>query len=160
MVCATLVLKALEVTQKKGPTPAGNEIAVETDASGVNIFLGPDRADAYKRAVDENCASLADSKCLDSAKQALGVEPNEAGLQKRFIPLVALGVAYLASLVFTWNHLITSDQNYHPVKIHFPTPTGADVDTWASATAMVFKGSDNDPTPTPVALIPAEKPPV
>ncbi|KAF2868921.1 hypothetical protein BDV95DRAFT_609192 [Massariosphaeria phaeospora] len=144
-----------------GPTPVGNEIVVETDASGINIFLGPERADAYKAAVEKDCGTLEDAKCLDSTKKALGVVPDQDGLQKRFLPfVVAAGVAYLASLVYEWNHLIKSEENYRPIRIHMPTPTGSDAESWATATAMVFKSKDDDPKPTSVSLISAEKLPV
>ncbi|KAF2272818.1 uncharacterized protein EI97DRAFT_436594 [Westerdykella ornata] len=135
-----------------GPTLTGNDILVEPDGSNLKIFLGPDRASAFKTAVEADCGNM-DPKCIESAKKALGMVPNEDGLQKKIAPrfVIAAAVAGI-SILIQWIYLTKHEKDYMPTAVIIPTPTAkVDQDAYATATGIVFKPSEAA-EPTKVAV--------
>lgn len=100
---------AYSVTLQDRPTPAADEVVVQTDANGdVNLFPGENRKAAIKKA-REGCGGKFDENCYNSMAHAwgFGADSDNTGISKRFPPLliaafVVGGISIFISMVYEY----------------------------------------------------------
>ncbi|KAL9129684.1 MAG: hypothetical protein Q9217_001926 [Psora testacea] len=147
------------------PAPSGTSVVIyPTDAQsipedGIYILLGPEIQKSLQDTVKADCANVNDVKCLESISTVF--KKDNSDLQRRGTPWISLGrgagqvglvfesiVAYLTA---KWE-FNSGEPQTPPLHIHIPSSALSQINSASSASTVVFKTADNDPSAVSVPV--------
>lgn len=138
------------------PTPAGKSLvlyptnAKDIPSGGSHVLCGPDLQKDLLNTVKSECANREDPKCLDAVIKCCGKDLASAAegnfLQSRVVA-AASAFAALVAAVFIGLYQRLEANEPTPVDIHLPPPLLSQLDSASTASEIIFKTADNDPSP-------------
>jgi len=148
-----------DIPQTGVSTPTGTSLLVyPSDApdipdDGSYFLFGPDLQKDLLDSVQKDCESESDPNCPDRLKRSLG--NGNADLVSRAIrwpPSYRKGVLWgvISILIMKWKG--PGGAQPPPLNIHVPSSALSQINALSSATKVVFKTADNDPSPVTVQI--------
>ena len=148
-----------DITQTGVPTPTGTALLVypedapDIPTDGTYFLFGPDLQKNLLDLVKKDCNSESDPNCPDRLRRSLGDDNSD--LVSRAIkwpPSFKKGVLWgaISILIMKWNG--EAGEQPPPLNIHMPSSALSQISALSTATKVVFKTADNDPSPVTVQI--------
>ena len=152
------------IYQKGAPTPAGRSLVLyPTDAKdippgGSHVLFGPDLQKDLLDTVKSQCTNREDPKCLDTVIKHCATNGQDLAsaakgnlLQSRNAPAIGAFAALVGAVI------IGIYRDSEPVKVplvdlNLPPTVLSHLLSASTATEIIFKTADNDPSPIPATI--------